>query len=391
MYAKIKKICFFGWWLIKFIIKMLVSMVIAPFVKQGGRHDSLWLIMELPYEARDNGYWLYKHIIENHPEINVKYVLSKDSPDYAKMLAKENLITPYSWQHYISYILSKRSISTHIYGACPGRYYTRLFSYFMPFKEEIFLQHGVTKAIIPLRGFSSWTITASATETTHFIKSGHKQPNKIIQAGFCRFDNLRDTSKNQAQKIILIMPTYRNWLGGHTTVSNEIFKRSSFYKTWKSILNNDELNAWLVRKNYKIIFYPHRQMQNFVTLFSVDSNNVEVATKNDYDIQDLLCRASLLITDYSSVTYDFSYMKKPVLLYPFDSTLFYTKHLGFSGHTDTLGDIIDSEQELLKKIMLSAETEFKLSAIDIKKINTFFTHTDNKNCERNFKVIEGIV
>ena len=46
----------------------------------------------------------------------------------------------------------------------------------------------------------------------------------------------------------------------------------------------------------------------------------------NYDVQDLLKRSKILITDYSSVFYDFAYMKKEVIYYQFDYNDFFKKH-----------------------------------------------------------------
>lgn len=390
MRAKIKKFWFYLVWLVKFMSKMSASLIVAPFVRLNKEYDDLWLIMELPKEARDNGYWLYKYVVKNHPEINVRYVLAEDSPDYDKMPAKEKIIKPYSWQHYLAYILCTRSISTHIYGACPGRYYAKLFFWLMPHKEEVFLQHGITKAIIPLRGFSSWTVTASSTEAIHLQKSGHARPDKILQTGFCRFDNLTDTSKEQNKKIILIMPTFRRWLGGHTTVDEGVFLQSKFYKKWQSVLLNKKFTSWVEKNDYKVVFYPHRQMQSFANLFETKSNNISIATSKDYDVQDLLRRSSLLVTDYSSVLYDFSYMKKPVLLYPFDQKEFYTSHLKYSGNSDSLGEYCHDENLLIKSIVRYGKNEFSVSKKTLQEVNNFFTYTDQNNCKRNFNAIKDL-
>lgn len=390
MYAKIKKACFYGRWLLFFVIKMTVCLILALPLRLNKEYKNLWLIMELPNEARDNGYWLYKYITEKHPDVNVRYVLSKKSPDYEKMPDKDSIIRPYSWQHYISYILCCRSISTHIYGASPGRYYTKLFNHVMPRKEEVFLQHGITKEPIPLRGFSSWTITASPEEMEHFENSGHKNPERILQVGFCRFDNLSDTSGYQEKKTVLIMPTFRSWLGGHTTVDNRVFLQSDYFKKWKSLLDNKELNDCINSNNYKVIFYPHRQMQTFKELFEVDNINFEIAAQSDYDIQDLLRKSSILITDYSSVFYDFSYMKKPVIFYAFDKERFYADHHEYSGRPYPFGEYSYSENDLLRRIKKYAANEFKISDKALREVNDFFVHTDKNNCERNFEAIKAL-
>lgn len=369
---------------------MIISLILSIFLRHKNEYKNLWLIMELPKEARDNGYWLYKYIVENQHDINVRYVLSKDSPDYAKMPAKENIIEPYSWNHYILYILCNFSLSTHIYGTSPGRYYSKIFKPFMLGKKEVFLQHGITKEVIPLRGFSGWTIIVSPSEIQHLIKSGHKKPERMMQIGFPRFDSLNDSSKKQNQKVILVMPTFRSWLGGHTTVEEVIFLQSEFYRKWSAFLSNKKMIAYLKKNNYKIIFYPHRQMQKFAYLFETDDEYTEVATLSSYDLQELLRKASLLVTDYSSVFYDFSYMKKPVIFYPFDKEKFYSKHHKYSGSLYPFGEYAENEDSLIDSIIYISKNNFKISKKAEKDIDDFFIHSDTRNCERNFYAIRDL-
>lgn len=390
MRAKIKKAWFYGWWFVRFLVKMSLSLIIAIPLRFSDKYKNLWLIMELPNEARDNGYWLYKYIVENHPEVNVRYVLKASSPDYAKMPAKDKIIRPYSWAHYISYVLCTRPISTHLYGASPGRYYIQLFKPLMPKKQRVFLQHGVTKEPIPLRGYADWIVTTSPTEAKHFAESGYKHPEKILQTGFCRFDNLSDLSKRQKQNIILIMPTFRAWLGGHTTVHERVFLESDFYKKWNALLNNREFIKWVEKQQYKVIFYPHRQMQAFAGLFAVGSENVEIATQSEYDVQDLLRKSSLLVTDYSSVFYDFSYMKKPVIFYPFDKKRFYRDHHRYSGKPYPFGEYVQTEADLVRAIKKHAKNGFKISDKVAREVDSFFAYADQNNCQRNFYAIKEL-
>lgn len=48
------------------------------------------------------------------------------------------------------------------------------------------------------------------------------------------------------------------------------------------------------------------------------SKEIEIAKFKDYDVQQLLIELRILITDFSSVFFDFAYMKKPVIYYQFD-------------------------------------------------------------------------
>lgn len=100
-------------------------------------------------------------------------------------------------------------------------------------------------------------------------------------------------------KIILYAPTFRG------DANNSKFLKPN------EIINADKCMEWFEKKNgekYVFLFRAHHAMKNINIPGSI------LAT--DYpDMQDLLCAADILITDYSSCMHDFSLMKKPVFLY----------------------------------------------------------------------------
>ena len=51
------------------------------------KYRELWLVCERGNDARDNGYWFYRYLKEEHPEINARYVIETESADRAKIEA----------------------------------------------------------------------------------------------------------------------------------------------------------------------------------------------------------------------------------------------------------------------------------------------------------------
>lgn len=71
---------------------------------------------------------------------------------------------------------------------------------------------------------------------------------------------------------------------------------------------------------------------------------------SDYhDISDLYLISDLLITDYSSVFFDYAYLKRPIVFYPYDYYEYKDELRGFylNYKTDLPGNIAWNEQELL--------------------------------------------
>ncbi len=393
MYQKIKKVSFYGLWLIKFSIFTTFYLIVSFPLRFNKKYKNLWIISERPDEARDNGYWLYKWILENHPEINLRYVLARNSVDYQKMPHKDLIIEPGSAKHYIYYILSSYSISTHMHGACPGKSFCIPFLPFMRKKKTVFLQHGITKDAIRFRGKMNAIIACSDQEKKLIVKSNPNYDNsKVHTVGFCRYDNLSDLSDNEKNKIILVMPTFRKWLRdiGRLQNADNAFRQTTYFKTWNSFLNNPKLEAILKENHMKIIFFPHKEMQALARNFSSTNKNITIGKPGDYDIQTLLRKSSILVTDYSSVLFDFVYMNKPVIFYQFDQGEFFSKHYSSSGKAYPFGNIFADEKPLIDELVKTIKRGCKLEKNYAKDAGKFFKYRDHQNCERNFNVIKSL-
>lgn len=390
MRQKIKKIWFYGTWLFKFSFLTIFYLIVSLPLRFSKKHKNLWLIGERPDEARDNGYWLYKYIIENHPEVNVRFVLAKTSVDYAKMPRKDLIIEPGSAKHYISYILCKYSISTHMHGVCPGKSFCIPFLPFMRKKKTIFLQHGIILNSVNLRGKLDAVVASSKAEQKLIEKSNPQYKDKIHTVGLCRYDSLLDTSSSK--KIILVMPTFRKYLRDIARLKNadEVFRKTAYYQAWNSVLSSDALLALLEKYNYELIFFPHREMQFLSRNFRSNFSHIKIGRPGEYDVQTLLKSAKLLITDYSSVFFDFTYMKKPVIFYQFDQEDFFTKHYASSGNEYPLGDIFTTTQDLVAELENTIKTGCKMKKTYVSDSDKFYAHRDQKNCERNFNLIAEI-
>ena len=95
-------------------VKYGAAVIVAPFAKNKEKYKDLWLIAERGIDARDNAYYLFKYITANHPEINIAYAITKDSADRERVEKLGRIINHNSFEQYISLVLSKVKISTHI-------------------------------------------------------------------------------------------------------------------------------------------------------------------------------------------------------------------------------------------------------------------------------------
>lgn len=391
MRQTIKRIWFYGIWLLKFSFLMVLFLIVTIPLRFSKKYKDLWLISERPDEARDNGYWLYEWILKNRPDINVRFVLSKKSVDYAKMPRKDLIIEPGSAKHYIYYILSSYSISTHMHGVCPGKSFVIPFLPLVRHKKTVFLQHGVTKDMINMRGGLDIITAVAEEEKKLLIKANPRYKNNVFVTGFCRYDQLVDTSNNEREKTILVMPTFRRWLRdvGRLKEADKVFKETAYYKAWSKFLNDGKLHKILDENNLRLIFFPHMEMQKLAHNFTTKSHKILIGKPGEYDIQQLLKKSSILVTDYSSVLFDFVYMEKPVVFYQFDQEEFFSKHYRTSGKPYPFGNVFANADDITCDIKKAVERGYTMEPKYSEEAKTFYKYRDQKNCERIFNLIQG--
>lgn len=344
------------------------------------KNDDIWLISERGTDARDNSYHFYQYMKIHHPHTKIKYVIDYQSADYHK-LNQSDCIQYGSREHYILFITAGKLISTHIMGYSPNMslFWRMDYRNLLKIKgKKIFLQHGITQNYIKLmtKEISKLDLfICGAYPEYEFILKHFGYDEKVIKyTGFARYDNLKSKEKNQ----ILIMPTFRKWLN-----YTDHFKETEYFKKWNELLNDSTLIEYIEKNNVQVIFYPHYEIQKYLSYFHTKSKNITLASFNQYDVQALLIESKLLITDYSSVFFDFAYMRKPVIYYQFDIEEFRQNHYQ-EGYFDFLkmgfGPVCQEKEELVKKIQ-SKNMDYT------KKISQFFQYHDFDNCERIYQEI----
>ena len=363
----------------------------------GRKNKNLWLVSERKYEARDNAWHFFRYLRENHPEINCAFVIDKDSPDFQKVRAIGRTIQPGTFEHHLAFAASKVKISTHIMGGAPDTYrYTLIDRYLNIIRgKKIMLQHGITgnaPAVLhyPLSRLDLLVCgTVSEYET---IKKDFGHPEGVPKLiGMCRFDKL--LSQHEVKRQILIMPTWRLTL---RDIGDEEFMTSEYYKCFNGLLTNERFISMLEEYDMKAVFYIHFELQPYSKLFETRSDRVEIRTLSDADVQELLMESQLLITDYSSVHFDFAYMDKPVIYWQFDEDEFYStqyKRGQFDSRRDGFGPVFDTDdiESVLDFIEKEAHSNMKMLPLYKERVEKCFSDRSAKSCEKTFIAIRDML
>lgn len=359
----------------KSISYRLLYLLARPIMK----NKKIYLFMDRRENTGDNGEHLFRYAARQNDEISKYFALEKDCNEFKK-LKKEygNKILDFgSFKHKFIYMFTEKVISSQGYK-----------NHLNPFADlnmklvqgissppVYFLQHGVGKYDMRswLRKYDinfSLILTVSDLDQEAFVKTYNYDEEIIQELGFPRFDNL--TNENLKKEIVII-PTWRKAIRDEDDLLS-----SEYFMRWNNLLNDERLIKSANENGYKIVFKPHPNSMKFLHLFNTD--NVEVDTYRRF--HDILCESSLMITDYSSVNFDFAYLKKPIVYYQYGSDYHFEGDALIDDDKSTFGAIEKDEDGLIEKIIEYIENDCKMEDEYIEKVDKFFKYTDKNNCKR---------
>ena len=159
------------------------------------------------------------------------------------------------------------------------------------------------------------------------------------------------------------------------------------------VLRSSEIEEWLANAGMELVFYPHRNMQKFISFFKTESQHVKIADWEHYDVQQLLKESAFLITDYSSIFNDFAYMRKPMIYYQFDNEKFRKAQYEegyFSFKEDGFGPVCETFEELKTALKRAIDENLKNPEVYLNREKEFFTIWDTDNCKRNYEEIRKL-
>ncbi|MGL5479572.1 MAG: CDP-glycerol glycerophosphotransferase family protein [Clostridium sp.] len=222
-----------------------------------------------------------------------------------------------------------------------------------------------------------YLISPNKFSSEKFLTAFKINKDKIIETGYPRNDFLSTISVKEIdklkekfnlpkdKKVILYAPTWRD-----NSYNNKgyIFNLEVNFDLWREYLGDE----------YVVIFKPHYLIVNKFKeknlsgfLFNVSENE---------DINELYAISDMLITDYSSVFFDYSILKKPILFYMYDMEEYKENLRGFylNIYEDLPGPIITDEYELLSRVKSISKENHSFNEI-IDKFNDRFNYLEDGN------------
>ena len=371
---------------------------IAVFVGKQFKRKPIWIFRDRIKYADDNGVVMYEYIRNNHKEIQPYFAISKDSKDYLSGKIKGKVIDPISWKYKILYLMSDYVLTS----SADDDAVRPFKGHYEPYKDlekpikRVFLQHGII-----LHDLSKWLnryemnfygfVCSAKKEKESLLKKEYAYYNKNIWlTGLARYDKLSD----KKEKTIIIAPTWRQYLLGEKEDNDHRdlkanYLNSNYYKTYNTLLNNKKLATILKESGYSLVFFSHPALKEHSYLFE-NKNNYLIDP--DLPYREIIAKGSLLITDYSSLMFDFVYLRKPVIYYQFDKNDFYKKHKVcnkgyFDYEKNGFGEVVKTEERLIGKIQYYLKNDCKSETKYNNRSIRFFKFKDHDNCKRIYENI----
>nr|WP_242071375.1 CDP-glycerol glycerophosphotransferase family protein [Bacillus thuringiensis] len=374
-------------------VKLFVARGVAKTLSKF-RKKPVWLIGEnLGEVAQDNGFAFFESCINKNVPEDTYYVSKKNNKNMDNLLPYKNKILRYdSFKHLVLYFLSQYLIVSHgIRDVMPTIMHNKMAS---NNKKVVYLQHGII-AMKKLQfnrdsynGMIKKFVVSSEHEKNIMINEMNFKEKQVMVTGLVRFDSLVDRSKEKKTREILLMPTWREWIIG----SREGFLESAFFVHYYGLLQDKKLHELLEANDLVLKFFPHIEIQKkYKDEFESLNERIKVVKLGEESVKELMQNSSLMITDYSSVVFDFNYMKKPTIFYHFDVND-YLKYRGsyVDLSKDLVGDIAYTKNEVIQYVKKYVENDFTYEmkySINSKK---YYAHNDKNNFNRIYKEIKKI-
>jgi len=206
----------------------------------------------------------------------------------------------------------------------------------------------------------SYLVSPCRFSTEKFITAWNLQEmgraKDVVETGYPRNDYLTkykdaDIGRIKEQlgldksdkKIILYAPTWRD--NQHDSKLGYVYKNPVDFDLLKRQLGD----------KYIILFRAHYFVANSFDFDKYDGFIYDVSEHDD--INDLYIVSDILITDYSSVFFDYAILERPIIFYMYDIEEYRDEMRGFYLDTDELpGPIVEKEEELIREIISAYDT-----------------------------------
>ena len=327
-------------------------------------NEIIWLFGENEGNTlNNNSFYMWDQIVEYQDEIKKYFVVCKNKKniDRVSRLSEEKqkyVVWKNTFKHWKLYMAASMYwVSLSYKDVMPSKLLV-LNTKMGPKKPIIYLQHG-TLAIkkVGYTGHSYGNNMFRFMVYNEKIMDALKEQNNFKEYQLYKqiyhprykellkiSDEYKKTSTDNKKQILFFM-TWREYFGDNKQTDR-------FINKIEKLLTNKKVQEYLTKNNYSIKLCLHQFFNETNKLHKLKQlDNVSVVTPKEVDVMRELAISDVLITDYSSVGFDFTFLNKPVILYQPDLNT-YLKYREIYCSIDELKKYsVQSVEELIEVIV----------------------------------------
>jgi|GEM_PF-3180564 len=377
------------------VLLRLIYWTVKPFVSR-----RIWIVSDRASGGGDNGEAFFRYLMDNPVEnTSIYFALEKSSQDYERLKTVGPVLALNSFKYKLYFLLSSKIISSQASDYVTNPFgerrqdFTNLFGY-----HFVFLQHGIiyndlSSFLNRYKKNIDLFVTSVVPEYKSILEFEYGYDEGVVKlTGLPRYDLLKSKPKSK----LIIAPTWRKNLAGKMNLTtatrkhNPEFIDSEYYTFYQSLINDNRIVTALKEHNMTAEFYLHLSLEKQVKDFH--GNEVAKIMHLPHDYPKAFNEGSILVTDYSSIAFDFAYLKKPIIYTQFDRNRFYEGQNYDPGYfdfdDDGFGPVAYDYESAVKEIVESIKRNCTMEKKYLQRIEKFFYKVDDKNSKR---VLDEIV
>ena len=370
------------------------------FMKPIMKRKPIWMYLDKIYKGGDSSEYLYRYASVQDNNINHYYLIDKKTSDYARL--KKDGFKPLvrgSIKHRLVFLLADMMVISNStvfafnnFGIVNSSYIRDLVDF-----HVCCVQHGMSVQKIAvaqnrLRDNTRLYFCASQYEIENLSRPVYDYVgyDALKLTGVPRYDGLVDDDKKQ----IMISPTWRMQAAvpvrtseGEQRDYNPMFKESTYYKVFNSLINDKRLIEAAKKYGYRIKYVLHPIVSAQVDDFDKNDYVDVIPAVGDMSYERMFCESSLMVTDFSGIQFDFAYMRKPLVYLHHKDIPQHYEEGSFFYDTMAFGEIAHDNDELIDLLCEYMASGCKMKEEYVRRADDFFYYDDRENCKRIYDVM----
>lgn len=371
-----------------------LCLLLRPFSRR------LWLFTDRESAADDNARALFEHVCSRSCAERIPscvFAVAGGSGTFGAVPPRGRVDDIRSLRYKLHFLLADFVISSHRQRIQRMPFTAGFVDYAKDLVNRprfVYLRHGVSQNDLAddlgRPQINPRVLVSSAVREYESILAGRYgyTTREVKLCGLPRFDRLYDARA----KCVTLMPSWRGYLARRIDSSRfELlpgFDESVYCRTLGEICSNERLADACARCGYTLQLAMHPNFVFALDRFRLGPHVRIVPLGTRY--RDVFAASDLILTDYSSVAFDFAYLKKPVIYFQPDYDEFYGRQYVpgyFDYGRDGFGEVETDVSAAIDRLVEYIERGCAMKPEYARRVDSFFGFNDKDSCRRVYEAV----